>query len=136
MYRLCGIGTGLPSGVPQGSVLGPTLIIIFINDMPDVVNSMLLMFGDDTKLYRTIASVHDSNAFQQEIDSISTWGEQSLMSFNYKCHVMIFGRSQRHYSYTMKNADGIPSHCKGVIKNKIWQYCLLLILNLVNISVR
>ena len=44
----------IASGVPQGSVLGPTLFIIFVNDMPDVVNSMLLMFADDTKLYRTI----------------------------------------------------------------------------------
>ena len=77
--------------------------------MPDVVNSMLLMFADDTKLYQTITSVHDSNAMQQDIDSISAWGEQSLMSFNLdKCHVMTFGRSQWHYSYTMRNADGIP----------------------------
>ena len=56
----------ITSGVPQGSVLGPILFIIFVNDMPDVVNSMLLMFADDTKLYRTITSVHDSNALQQE----------------------------------------------------------------------
>ena len=99
----------ITSGVPQGSVLGPILFIIFVNDMPDVVNSMLLMFADDTKLYRTITSVHDSNALQQDIDSVSPWGEQSLMFFNLdKCHVMTFGRSQRHYSYTMTNVDGVP----------------------------
>ena len=99
----------ITSGVPQGSVLGPILFIIFVNDMPDVVNSMLLMFADDTKLYRTITSVHDSNALQQDIDSVSAWGEQSLMFFNLdKCHVMTFGRSQRHYSYTMTNVDGVP----------------------------
>ena len=41
----------ITSGIPQDSVLGPTLFIIFVNDMPDVVNSMLLMFADDTKLH-------------------------------------------------------------------------------------
>ena len=43
---------------------------------------MLLMFADDTNLYQTMTSVHDSNALQQDIDNISAWGEQSLMSFN------------------------------------------------------
>ena len=84
----------ITSGVPQGSVLGPILFIIFVNDMPDVVNSMLLMFADNTKLYRTIISVHDNDALQQDIDNISTWHEQTLMSLNLdKCHVMTFGRS-------------------------------------------
>ena len=128
----------ITSCVPQGSVLGPILFIIFVNDMPDVVNSMLLMFADDTKLYRTITSVHDNNALQQDIDSVSAWGEQSLMFFNLdKCHVMTFGRSQRHYSYTMTNVDGVPfplQRCHeeqdlGVLFTPI-------ILNLVNILVR
>ena len=42
--------------------------------MPDVI-----MFADDTKLYRTITSVHDNDALQQDIENISAWGEQSLM---------------------------------------------------------
>ena len=100
----------ITSGVPQGSVLGPTSFIIFVNDMPDVVNSMLLMFANDIKLYQTIISVHDNDALQQDIDNISAWGEQSLMSFNLdKCHVMTFGRSHGIIrSYTMMNADGVP----------------------------
>ena len=44
------------SGVPQGSVLGPFLFIVYVNDMPNVVSSDLYMFADDTKLYRTITS--------------------------------------------------------------------------------
>ena len=99
----------ITSDVPQGSVLGPILFIIFVNDMPDVVNSMLLMFADNTKLYRTMTSVHDNDALQQDIDNISAWGEQSLMSFNLdKCHVMTFGRSQQHHGYPMMNGDGVP----------------------------
>ena len=69
----------ITSGVPQGSVLGPVLFIIFVSDMPDVVNSMLLMLADDTKLYRSITSSHDSNILQNDIDSIGIWGEQSLI---------------------------------------------------------
>ena len=58
------------SGVPQGSVLGPTLFIIFVNDMPNVINSILLMFADDTKLYRTIDSPQDHNILQHDIDQL------------------------------------------------------------------
>ena len=47
------------SGVPQGSVLGPFLFIVYVNDMPNVVSSDLYMFADDTKLYRTITSESD-----------------------------------------------------------------------------
>ena len=60
----------ITSGVPQGSVLGPVLFIIFVNDMPDEINSMLWMFADDTKLYRTITSLNDNNILQNDIDSI------------------------------------------------------------------
>ena len=90
------------SSVPQGSVLGPILFIIFVNDMPDVIDSMLLMFADDTKLYRTISSPIDHDILKQDIDRISAWGEQSLMSFNTdKCQVMTLGRSHEEYNYTM-----------------------------------
>ena len=63
--------------------------------MPDVVNSMLLKFADDIKLYQGVSSStdHDNFYFIEDIDWISTWGEQSLMSFNTdKYHVMTLGR--------------------------------------------
>ena len=93
------------SGVPQGSMLGPTLFIIFVNDMPNVINSMLLMFADDTKLYRTINSSQDHNILQNDIDQLFVWGDRSLMSFNLdKCHVMSFVRTSEVHNYTMKKA--------------------------------
>ena len=79
------------SGVPQGSVLGPTLFIIFVNDMPNVINSMLLMFADDTKLYRTIDSSQDHNILQNDIDQLCVWGDRSLMS----AHKINYTQSQQ-----------------------------------------
>ena len=70
--------------------------------MPDVIDGMLLMFADDVKLYQTISSPIDHDILQQDIGWISTWGEQSLMSFNTdKCHVMTLGRSHEEDNYTM-----------------------------------
>ena len=64
------------------------------------------MFADDTKLYRIISSPTDHDILQQDIDRISAWGEQSLMSFNTdKCQVMTLGRSHEEYNYIMSK-DG------------------------------
>ena len=91
--------------MPQRSVLGPTLFIIFVNDMPNVINSILLMFADDTKLYRTIDSPQDHNILQHDTDQLCVWDDRSPMSFNLdKCHVMSFGRTREVYNYTMKKA--------------------------------
>ena len=51
-------------------MLGPTLFINFVNDMPNVINSILLMFADDTKLYQTIDSPQDHNILQHDIDQL------------------------------------------------------------------
>ena len=47
------------SGVPQGSVLGPILFLIYVNDIPEIVNCCIKTFADDTKLFRTVNSSDD-----------------------------------------------------------------------------
>ena len=80
------------SGVPQGSVLGPILFIIYVNDLPEVVQSKLWMFADDTKIYRTISSNEDSILLQNDLSIIMKWCSTWLMDLNYdKCKCMSFG---------------------------------------------
>ena len=59
------------SGVPQGSVLGPILFILYINDLPEVVNSIVKIFADDTKIY---SKDSNSNITQQDLDCIVYMG--------------------------------------------------------------
>ena len=61
------------SGVPQGSVLGPILFLITVNDIPEMVNCSIQMFADDTKLFRTVKSIDDCNILQNDLDTLSQW---------------------------------------------------------------
>ncbi|KAL8621234.1 hypothetical protein ACOMHN_018535 [Nucella lapillus] len=70
------------SGVPQGSVLGPCLFLVFINDLPDKLTSKTRMFANDTAIYRTIASQKDHDDLQGDIERLQVWEQQWEMAFN------------------------------------------------------
>ena len=70
------------SGVPQGSVLGPILFLIYINDLPDTITSKVRLFADDTALYLTIEGEKDSATLQHDLDKLSVWERQWDMEFN------------------------------------------------------
>ena len=90
------------SGVPQGSVLGPLLFVIYINDLDSGLLSKLLKFADDTKALWVINDDSDVACLQSDLDKLSDWSSKWLMSFNInKCSVMHFGYSNKNATYIL-----------------------------------
>ena len=81
------------SGVPQGTVLGPLLFVLYINDILDNTKSHGFMFADDTKLFRQVTSKEDALVLQSDINLLDEWSKKWLLSFNKsKCHVLTLGK--------------------------------------------
>ncbi len=76
--------TAVEAGVPQGSVLGPLLFLVYINDLSDIVDSELRIFADDTFIFQAISrsSQSPSNVMNQDLCKITKWANQWKMSFN------------------------------------------------------
>ena len=77
------------SGVPQGSVLGPILFLVYINDLPEELSSQVRLFADDTAVYLTVGGSEDEKVLQKDLDRLSVWESQWDMEFNpSKCQVV------------------------------------------------
>ena len=74
----------LSSGVPQGSVMGPLLFLVYINDIPEQVECNISMFADDTKIYTAVKSAADSQRLQTDLNSLARWADDWLLRFNVK----------------------------------------------------
>ena len=92
------------SGVPQGTVLGPILFLCHINDLPSSVSSQVRLFADDCLLYRTIESVQDHLALQQDLNKLEIWAQNWGMKFNAKkCYILRIRDKHQYLFYKLDN---------------------------------
>ena len=91
------------SGVPQGMVLGPILFLVYINDLPNCVQSPCRLFADDCIIYRNIDNEADANTLQQDLDNLQKWEQTWLMAFHpEKCVTMRVTNKRNTLDYTYK----------------------------------
>ena len=89
------------SGVPQGSVLGPILFLLYINDLPDSLQSQVRLFADDTAVYLTVKGQDDNQKLQNDLDILQEWEREWDMEFNpSKCQVVHITRSRKPINTT------------------------------------
>ena len=97
------------SGIPQGTVLGPVLFVIYINDILENLSSEGLLFADDTKIFRKVTSRQDALNLQFDIKALEDWSKMWLLCFNPdKCHVLSSGKLR---------ISCIPNAITSAIKN-------------------
>ena len=91
------------SGVPQGSVLGPLMFLVFINDFPCYVKSRVLFFGDETVIYLTVKSESDCQQLQDDLRSLEKWESNWCMEFNpSKCNIIRVTRRRTPFKFQYK----------------------------------
>jgi len=91
----CSMYTNISSGVPQGSVLGPLLFLLYINDVVDIFDRSCKckLYADDLKLYSVIQTAEDCALMQRKLDEILLWSNQWQLTISYaKCNAMFIGK--------------------------------------------
>lgn len=100
--------TDVKSGVPQGSVLGPLLFLIYINDLPINISSSIRLFADDCVLYKKIVHTADTCTLQSDLNSIASWCNRWQMRINIdktKCMTVTTKKSSISCNYAI---NGVP----------------------------
>ena len=94
------------SGVPQVSVLGPCLFLLYINDLPKNLKSTARLFADDTLCHTNICSNSDTDTLQDDLDHLSAWEQKWCMKFHPdKCQAMTVSKKKQraHMIYRLRN---------------------------------
>ena len=92
------------SGIPPGSVLGPVLFLVFINDLPDVIKVLIKLFADDAKIYAVVSNQIIETRVQNSLNCAANWANIWRMLFNIiKCHHLHIGTHDRGIKYTMSS---------------------------------
>jgi hypothetical protein len=99
---------GVTSGVPQGSVLGPLLFLLYINDICTIVSSRIKLYADDTMIYREIECEQDSLALQEDLVAIDRWCKIWHLQLNAsKCSVMHLTRKLTPFQQVYRISDNV-----------------------------
>lgn len=97
----------IQAGVPQGSVLGPVLYLLYINDVPKTTNCTIATFADDTAVMATGNSIEESTRkLQQAADNIATW--------TYKWRIKLNETKSTYINFTNKKINQLPIFLNGV----------------------
>ena len=119
------------AGVPQGSILGSLLFLIYVNDLPNGLNSNAKLFADDTSLFSVVHNITDSaNLLNSDLSKINEWVLQWKMSFNRdptnQAQEMIFNRktSQKNlpslmFNISIVNVTTIHKHLGMIFDSKL-----------------
>ena len=95
------------SGIPQGSIMGPILFSLFVNDLPQEVHSLISLFADDTKIHIPLTSDEAATQLQEDLWTLESWAERMQMRFHpNKCKIMHLGHNNPKKDYYMHNTDG------------------------------
>ena len=111
------------SGVPQGTVLGPLLFLLYVNDLPNSLKSSIRLFADDALLYGIVSSNVDGDQLQEDLTKLEVWQNKWQMSFNpAKCKTICLSTKkvspQRKYVFCGVELEQVVSTSyRGVILN-------------------
>ena len=99
------------SGIPQGSVLGPILFLLFVDDLLESVEGLVKIFADDTKVFTAFHEESDCERLRKDLDNLSDWSDRWQVS---KCGVMHYGNQNEKLTYNMQE-EGVK---RDLVKTK------------------